>query len=100
MKDLKEDLKRIGGGHLLNEVDFGKVKLPSTVERFLNKFVDSVKSVGLNRIKRSAVLYKIIDALGISPQQLMADIQKIKKSIKPAGEPHWDKSGKQSRGWD
>ena len=62
MKDLKEDLKRIGGGHLLNEVDFDKVKLPSTVERFLNKFVDSVKSVGLNRIKRSAVLYKIIDA--------------------------------------
>ena len=65
----------------LNEVDFGKVKLPSTVERFLNKFVDSVKSACLNRIKRSAVLYKIIDALGISPQQLMADISKIKKEL-------------------
>ena len=63
MKDLKEDLKRIGGGHLLNEVDFEKVKLPATVERFLNKFVDSVKSAGLNRIKRSAVLYQVIDAL-------------------------------------
>ena len=81
MKDLKEALKRIGGGHLLNEVDFGKVKLPSTVERFLNKFVDSVKSVGLNRIKRSAVLYKVIDAMGMSPQTLMADIQKIKKEM-------------------
>ena len=100
MKDLKENLKRIGGGHLLNEVDFDKVKLPSTVERFLNKFVDSMKSANLNRIKRSAILYKVIDAAGLSPQQLMADIQKIKKAFKPAKEPHWDKSGKQSRGWD
>ena len=82
MKDLKEDLKRIGGGHLLNEVDFGKVKLPATVERFLNKFVDSMKSANLNRIKRSAILYKVIDAAGMSPQQLMADIQKIKKELK------------------
>ena len=65
----------------LNEVDFGKVKLPSTVERFLNKFVDSVKSAGLNRIKRSALLYKVIDAMGMSPQQLMADIQKIKRGL-------------------
>ena len=72
---IKEEIQNI------NEVDFEKVKLPSTVERFLNKFVDSVKSAGLNRIKRSAVLYKIIDALGISPQQLMADIQKIKKEM-------------------
>ena len=84
----------------LNEVDFDKVKLPSTVERFLNKFVGSMKSANLNRLKRSAILYKVIDAAGMSPQQLMADIQKIKKSIKPAGQPHWDKSGKQSRGWD
>ena len=84
----------------LNEVDFDKVKLPSTVERFLNKFVESMKDANLNRIRRSAILYKVINASGMSPQQLMADIQKIKKSIKPAGQPHWDKSGKQSRGWD
>ena len=84
----------------LNEVDFDKVKLPSTVERFLNKFVGSMKSANLNRLKRSAILYKVIEAAGMSPQQLMADIQKIKKAFKPAKEPHWDKSGKQSRGWD
>ena len=81
MKDLKEELKRIGGGHLLNEVDFEKVQLPSSVKRFLNKFVDSVKSAGLNRLKRSAILYKVIEAAGMSPQQLMADIQKIKKGM-------------------
>ena len=66
----------------LNEVDFGKVKLPSTVERFLNKFVDSMKGANLNRLKRSAILYKVIEAAGMSPQQLMADIQKIKKELK------------------
>ena len=81
MKNLKEDLKRIGGGYLLNEVDFDKVKLPSTVERFLNKFVQSMKSANLNRLKRSAILYKVIDAAGLTPQQLMADIQKIKREM-------------------
>ena len=67
---------------MIKEVDFGKVKLPSTVGRFLNKFVDSMKDAKLNRIKRSAILYKVIDAAGMSPQQLMADIQKIKKGLK------------------
>ena len=65
----------------LNEVDFDKVKLPSTVERFLDKFVQSMKGANLNRLKRSAILYKVIEAAGMSPQQLMADIQKIKKGM-------------------
>ncbi len=66
----------------LNEVDFDKIKLPSVVDRFLNKFVDAMKGSNLNRLKRSAVLYKVIDASGMSVQQLMADIQKIKKELK------------------
>ena len=66
----------------LNEVDFSKVKLPATVNRFLGKFVQSMKDANLNRIKRSAILYKVINAAGISTQQLMTDIQKIKKELK------------------
>ena len=66
----------------LNEVDFSKIKLPSVVDRFLNKFVDSMKGANLNRMKRAAILYKVIDAAGMTPQQLMADIQKIKKELK------------------
>ena len=66
----------------LNEVDFGKVKLPAQVDRFLNKFVDSMKSAQLNRMKRSAILYKVIHASGLSVSQLTADIQKIKKELK------------------
>ena len=66
----------------LNEVDFDKIKLPSQVNRFLNKFVDSMKDANLNRMKRAAILYKVINASGISVQQLMQDIQKIKKKLK------------------
>ena len=52
------------------------------MENFLTRLVDSVKDAQLNRIKRSALLYKVIDAMGMSPQQLMADITKIKKELK------------------
>ena len=66
----------------LNEVDFSKIKLPSVVDRFLNKFVDSMKGANLNRMKRASILYKVIDAAGMTPQQLMADIQKIKQAMR------------------
>ena len=66
----------------VNEASLEKVKLPSQVNRFLGKFVQSMKDANLNRIKRSAILYKVIDASGMSIQQLMADIQKIKRELK------------------
>ena len=97
-KPLKEQLKKIGGGHLLkedakvgltvpygeylNEVDFDKINLPAAVNKWLTRFVDSMKSANLTRIKRAAILYKVIDASGMSVPQLMADINKIKKELK------------------
>ena len=66
----------------INEINFDKIKLPSVVNRFLDKFVDSMKGANLNRMKRAAILYKVIDAAGMTPQQLMADIAKIKKELK------------------
>ena len=66
----------------INEINFDKVKIPAQVNRFLNKFVQSMKDANLNRMKRSAILYKVIHASGMSTQQLMADIQKIKKELK------------------
>ena len=66
----------------LNEVDFEKIKLPSAVDRFLNRFVDAMKGANLNRLKRSAILYKVIHASGLNVAQLSADIQKIKKGLK------------------
>ena len=66
----------------INEINFDKIKLPSVVNRFLDKFVQSMKGANLNRMKRAAILYKVIDAAGMTPQQLMADIQKIKQAMK------------------
>ena len=75
----KSRLKKEGK---LIEVDFNKIKLPSQVNRFLDKFVQSMKGANLNRMKRASILYKVIDAAGMTPQQLMADIQKIKTAMK------------------
>ena len=84
MKLTKSKLKEIIKEEIenLNEVDFEKIKLPSVVNRFLDKFVNAMKGANLNRMKRAAILYKVIDAAGMTPQQLMADINKIKQAMK------------------
>ena len=79
--ELKEIVREVIEEEKLNEVDFSKIKLPSQVDRFLNKFVDAMKGANLNRMKRAAILYKVIDASGMTPQQLMADISKIKREL-------------------
>ena len=79
---LKEVIKEVLEEETINEINFDKIKLPSVVNRFLNKFVDSMKGANLNRMKRAAILYKVIDAAGMTPQQLMADINKIKQALK------------------
>jgi len=83
MKITKQILKRIIKEELQNmqEVNFEKVVIPAQVKRFLDKFVDSMKDAKLNRIKRSAILYKVINAAGISTKTLMQDIQKIKQGM-------------------
>ena len=84
MKLTKSKLKKIIREEIenLNEVDFSKIKLPGQVDRFLDKFVNAMKGANLNRMKRSAILYKVIDASGMTPQQLMSDIQKIKQAMR------------------
>ena len=78
----KSRLKEIIREEIIKEQDFEKVKLPSVVNRWLERFVQSMKDANLNRIKRSAILYKVINASGMSPQQLMADISKIRRVMK------------------
>ena len=79
---LKEIIREVIEEEKINEVDFSKIKLPSQVNRFLERFVNSMKDANLNRMKRASILYKVIDAAGMTPQQLMADIQKIKQAMK------------------
>ena len=79
---LKEIINEVLEEETINEVDFSKIKLPSVVNRFLDKFVDAMKGANLNRMKRASILYKVIDAAGMTPQQLMADIAKIRQALK------------------
>ncbi len=79
---LKEVIREVLEEDTINEINFDKIKLPSVVNRFLDKFVQSMKGANLNRMKRAAILYKVIDAAGMTPQQLMADINKIKQALK------------------
>ena len=82
MKFTKDKLLQI-----INEVNLEKVTIPAKTKRFLEKFIEAMKDDKLNRIKRAAILYKVMDGAGMTPETLMKDIQKIKKSLKKEGGP-------------
>ena len=54
--------------------------LPQSVERYLDRMVNQIKGMNLNRKKEVLVLAKVIDAMGIDKNDLMRYIQKIKKN--------------------
>ena len=74
---IREELKK----QSLQERDWDKVPVPAQVKRFQTRFIDAVKGANLNRLKQVAVLYRVIDALGLSTQELVMYIQKIKRDI-------------------
>ena len=68
LKDLlKEDLE---------DMD---VSLPSKIEKFLDRALGIIKSYNLPRKKEQLVVAKLIDALGMNPQELQQAVQKLKK---------------------
>ena len=74
---IKEEIKK----QSLQERDWDKVPIPAQVKRFQTRFIDALKGANLNRLKQVAVLYKVVDALGISTQELVMYIQKIKREL-------------------
>jgi hypothetical protein len=55
------------------------VSLPSNVERFLDRAVTVIKNYNLSTTKEQYVIAKLIDALGMNPNQLSNAVQKLKK---------------------
>lgn len=55
------------------------VTIPSKVERFLDRALSVIKSYNLTRKKEQLVVAKLVDALGMSPQELQQAVQKLKK---------------------
>ena len=65
----------------LDEGEFEDTKIPTTVERFIKKFIDALKGAKLNRIKQVAILGRVVSALGLEPSDLTRYTQKIKKGL-------------------
>ena len=66
-KQIKEDLE---------DMD---TAIPAKVERFLDRALNVIKSYNLTRKKEQLVVAKLIDALGMNPQELQQAVQKLKK---------------------
>jgi len=55
------------------------VPLPSKVDKFLERALQVIKSYSLTRKKEQLVMAKLVDALGMTPQDLAAAVQRLKK---------------------
>ena len=55
------------------------VNLPSKVDKFLERALQVIKSYSLTRKKEQLVMAKMVDALGMTPQDLAAAVQRLKK---------------------
>ena len=66
----------------LNEDNWDKIQIPATVKRWMNRFIDAMKGVKLERIKKLAILYRIIKALGIDAQELNVYVGRVRRGLK------------------
>lgn len=66
-KEIKEDLE---------DMD---VSIPAKVERFLDRALSVIKSYNLSKRKEQLVIAKLVDALGMTPQDLSQAVQRLKK---------------------
>lgn len=53
--------------------------LPAQIERFLDRAINIIKGYNLSRKKEQLVIAKLVDALGMTPQDLQQAVQKLKK---------------------
>ena len=67
----------------VNEADLekGGSSLPSKLKNYMGRFTDEVNKAKLNKIKKVAILFKIIKSLGLTPQELSMYVTKMKKEI-------------------
>ena len=65
----------------LNEDNWDKINIPANIKRWMGRFVDSVNSVKLEKIKKMAILFHVIKALGLNPQELNTYIQRIRRGL-------------------
>ena len=63
------------------DLEKGGSSLPSKLKNYMGRFTDEVNKAKLNKVKKVAILFKIVKSLGLTTQELMMYIQKVKKEI-------------------
>ena len=61
------------------DLDDMDTAIPAKVERFLDRALSVIKSYNLSRKKEQLVIAKLVDALGMTPQELSQAVQRLKK---------------------
>lgn len=56
-----------------------EVALPSKVEKFLDRLVQTIKSYNLPKKKEQAVIARVMDSMGVTTSELNQAVQKLKK---------------------
>jgi hypothetical protein len=56
-----------------------EVALPSKVEKFLQRLVQTIKSYNLPKKKEQAVIARVMDSMGITTSELTQAVAKLKK---------------------
>ena len=56
-----------------------EVALPSKVEKFLERLVQTIKSYNLPKKKEQAVIARVMDSMGVTTSELNQAVQKLKK---------------------
>ncbi len=62
------------------ELDDMDITLPASAERFLDRAIRALKGYSLSRKKEQYVIAKLIDALDMTPTELMQAVQKLKRN--------------------
>jgi hypothetical protein len=55
------------------------VTIPAKVEKFLDRALEVIKGYNLPKRKEQLVMAKLVDALGMTPQDLQQAVQRLKK---------------------
>jgi hypothetical protein len=73
------EIKVLSKQEIKEDLEDMDVSIPSKVERFLDRALQVIKSYNLPRRKEQLVIAKLVDALGMSPQDLQQAVTKLKK---------------------
>ena len=73
------EIKVLSKQEMKEDLEDMDVSIPSKVERFLDRALQVIKSYNLPKRKEQLVIAKLVDALGMSPQDLQQAVTKLKK---------------------